>query len=361
MQDKYQESGKSIDERLELVLRNTDDGDPIEKINRLFSPQGIEEIKKHIGVPDALIIKRPKQKQETNIDKNFFNLMRRLETQQVMLAGRFNELMRMEDSEVYSTYVKARDYVKRSLGIEVETYDGKTVLNKQLENLKAYNNAMSDVARYSDEVLTALRSKNIERLLEMGMSHELIVRTNEEKNNIKELLEEARGQIPKNPWGEEDMIRIALAKGVEYIYNDKRHELDLQKDALMETLSESKFIDSLERVVEISTHYFRKLLEKGFHTSRVIENTKPSLEIISNQGKISRIHEGQIRDIGESSLKLYEESGIAYGDIFNMIQEPVFDSYKGYMKGSLRNYIGEEKGISLDEIDPLSKISENND
>ena len=356
----HQETLKEdIDQKMALLITESiGSKNPAEIVGELFSKEGIEKLKKQIVIPDVFFIEKSGYgSMPEGLDGNFFNSMHKLATQQVILSGKFGELTRVKQSPTYGIYVRARDKVKGVLGFDIEKYDEQKILDRQLTNLEICNESVGALVAYSREELSVLRDKGVYRIFEMGSGQKAIDQQKRQVELRRQTLVEARKQIPEKPWGEDEMIRIALAEKLGHKYEDGVDRLRVYESALKEIAKDKRFVNAIERMLRGSTVYLEQLLVTGISTARSIREIKPSLEIMKNQGLVSRLQEKQIIDIGNSSLELYNQSGLSCREIYRMVQHPAIEKYISSMSGgSLGEFITQERGIDLDNLDYLSRL-----
>ena len=346
-----------INQQMELMLKNSLGGrSPGEIVKELFSNEGIERLRGQIEIPEIFLIPKSGQNNvSTGVGKNFFNSMHKLTAQQLLLAGKFSELARVRESPAYGIYVRARDTIKGFFGA-VEKYDAEKILDRQLTNLEICNESVSSLLAYSRGELSVLRNKGIYRLLEMGGGQKQIDLQKGQIGHKKQVLNEVRQQIPAKPWGENDMIRVALAEALGHSYDDSVDRLSIYEVALREIAKDKKFVTAIERMLRSSTTNLEKLLVRGLSTARSIRDIKPALEIMKAQGLVGKVQEKQIIDIGESSLELYTSSGLSCKSLYGMVQDPAIERYRSYMSGSFGEFMNQERGIDLDNLDYISKL-----
>jgi len=355
METNSQITKREFNENLESVLKDSMGGkNPGEIVRELFSNEGIERLREQILIPEVFFTKNSGER--NILGNNFFNSFHNLAAQQVILAGKFSELTRVKQSPVYGIYVRARDKVRGAFGFDVEKYDEQKILDKQLTNLEICNESLGSLVVYSREELSALRTKGIYRLFEIGSGQKAIDQQKKQVDVVRQALDEAKKHIPKNPWGEEDMTRIALAEALGYSYEDSVDRLKVYEVSLREIAKDKRFVSAIERMLRGSTTYFENLLVKGLGTARSIKEIKPALEIIKQQGLAGRVQEKQIIDLGNSSLEMYNQSGLSCREIYRMVQDPAIEKYKSYIGGSIGQYITQERGIDLENLDYLSRL-----
>ncbi len=348
----------SLDQRMELMLRDSiGSKNPGEVVRELLSDEGVERLKRQIVIPEVFFSEKPcDENMSRTLDGNFFNSMHKIAAQQVILAGKFSELVRVGESPAYGIYVKARDKLKGFFGFDVEKYDEQRILDRQLINLETCNNSIGALVLYSRQELDALRNKGIYRLLEMGGIHKSIDKQGTQVEHQRQILNEAKKYIPEKPWGESDMIRIALAKKLGYNYEDSIDKLKIYKDVLREIARDEKFVNVVETIFRSSVRQLENLLMKGLSTARTIRDIKPSLEVMKNQGLVGKVQEKQIIDIGNSSLRMYDQSRLSYSEIYKMMHNPSIENFRNCISGSLGEYITQGKGIDLGNLDYFSRL-----